>query len=1808
MYRIDNVNLLLQILKNILKNINKVAYAKEVKQLYYIMTKLINKVSDIGYDIGMFLQNIFQLITLYINIEEHPNTNSSFTYEDKQNVNHNRQILRGFCDLIFNINYYNTSSSISHTINPETTTKLTAILQNIPLMFNKPYLIITPHLFYKYCKLLPFIFNTSNTSLITSYKTLLTCFIGYANRLLTQYSTTPLPQDNTNCHHKIKYSDLLLKVILSFIIESLETKTQQLTATEHINYLLHLYIDKDVYLIEHLSFSYFSKLKDLFILLNNSSLFITTNSHKTTLQYLLHILLHLFKSNEHEMEMYFTKNNFAYSTTLFQSMLLFCIKVDNKLQYNSILHVNNIQFETYDCMFIHTVFKLACGFVLDNVKCNYDSDVVDEKDKKDVVDNYNSVTKVVFYLLNSRDGDEHMSKLRKQMFNNESVLSLFYERHICLIIKHENSFTREFTSLVINDFYLLTIQLFTEQNDLFLLSTMYDIINNYCILNEDKYSQIFFDYIELINSITYDKSVHIKQRTFHKNIIHLLQYIYLIFTNAVTSYLIIKNKGNVITLCNFVSIINKEQLHISNIALVLPHTNNKFLIELIFDLLLTCYSLFPCDDIITALNSVMYINGKESTLIRIDQIEHNNTIEHNEHLCINDVNISICFIIKLSKLLSIHDKDTTNNMKQCLVNMQNELIHALYNINKTKSFFHSTKNKLYENIRGVFDDSNTKNKLQLTEVKLKIEKEIQKYSITDCIEYDCVKLSKIAKKYNNNNPRNPPYRSISSQIISPMNDNSSNGTYRTSFQALQRNRLLSDDTKDTQYRTGSDIEHIVHKNDYSITDEFTLVVGEEKGMEMVIVNGDNDVHNKLNSLLNEILLDIHKDSGGGGASDNNNYSFDLNTIHNVVRSPKKELLLSHFALQFKDVYFHNDAFVKIKSSYPYTNATHLNTFHLLTYPSKIKNFSNTLQPPPFLKQANSFFDSTFFKISHSYITDNQALPQQQLIPFQKHLLSQHEHEHTFECELLNLEYYSYGSLRIYSNYIEFISSDSESLRTSSDNDKYVFLLSRNETNNHNNNKHKHIIIYFSEITELLIKRFVYLFKAFEVFVVNGKSYFFNLLTVDDYTAFMNVLKDKGVLTESKVIDTSDKLKTKIKEYKQQWENGLISTYKYLLCLNKYSTRTYKDGNQYYVFPWILKDYTHIMNPYLGIEPSCYPQHQNTSHLQYELTINNAPTLFMNDNTTCFRDMAYPISCQEESKRKATIKRYQELFSTENYAYHSGKHYSTSSFILYYLMRQLPFTNLMITLQNGNFESPNRMFMSFNEIQRILKTSNDNRELIPELYSSVYYMLNLNYCYFGYTIYKEQVNHLQLLIDPNTNELYSPNNIGTYVQYLLMHRKLLNSPVVKKEISKWIDYTFGCNQFTRDESSCHVFAKTSYSQVTNLSNKIKRLNGKYKDNKKLRDLLLINKVNIILSFGQCPLQVLDSCHVIHNAHKKQEHVRSEAKHKIGVYNRTNSNKFIYVNLISNKELIVVNDAGKIIYFKLEGTSIMNKQEYNTNIPVSNASSSIIIEQTFIIIGNIKYINHIDSSIRFYNCNVKKEPMRFLVAEYACSICKLTDNEFITGHKDGKIMHWKFNDDSHSQNIKMKLRRSIYAHRSEVVIIKYHSDLNVIITAGNDNCVYIRKNYDLELLCEIKVNDANLMIKSLEYTNLNMIYVLCCDKDVTNDNVVIGFTFNGIEFARSKRGYYKNMNVTRDGNVIVNDVNNKQVKILKGGELDELGSFVLRNYNNVYEWICFVNQHMFALLNNEKHNLVWIRFENNVEEYVLLDIASNEVFVD
>ena len=122
-----------------------------------------------------------------------------------------------------------------------------------------------------------------------------------------------------------------------------------------------------------------------------------------------------------------------------------------------------------------------------------------------------------------------------------------------------------------------------------------------------------------------------------------------------------------------------------------------------------------------------------------------------------------------------------------------------------------------------------------------------------------------------------------------------------------------------------------------------------------------------------------------------------------------------------------------------------------------------------------------------------------------------------------------------------------------------------------------------------------------------------------------------------------------------------------------------------------------------------------------------------------------------------------------------------------------------------------MFLSISETQYILENNSDCRELIPEFFSTVDYMVNLNCNLFGY---RKDNTLVDDILFNNTATL------SNYVNFVIKNRNLLERAEVKKEIPNWINYIFGCNQLTGGRSACNIFKKETYADKTNLEVKIK----------------------------------------------------------------------------------------------------------------------------------------------------------------------------------------------------------------------------------------------------------------------------------------------------------------------------------------------------------------------------------------------------
>ena len=76
----------------------------------------------------------------------------------------------------------------------------------------------------------------------------------------------------------------------------------------------------------------------------------------------------------------------------------------------------------------------------------------------------------------------------------------------------------------------------------------------------------------------------------------------------------------------------------------------------------------------------------------------------------------------------------------------------------------------------------------------------------------------------------------------------------------------------------------------------------------------------------------------------------------------------------------------------------------------------------------------------------------------------------------------------------------------------------------------------------------------------------------------------------------------------------------------------------------------------------------------------------------------------------------------------GSHYSTPGFVLFYLVRAAP--ELMLCLQNGRFDLPDRMFNGIAEAwNNVLTNNSDFKELIPEFYMTACHGMTRTYLTF-----------------------------------------------------------------------------------------------------------------------------------------------------------------------------------------------------------------------------------------------------------------------------------------------------------------------------------------------------------------------------------------------------------------------------------------------------------------------------------------------
>ncbi|QDZ18310.1 BEACH domain-containing protein [Chloropicon primus] len=293
----------------------------------------------------------------------------------------------------------------------------------------------------------------------------------------------------------------------------------------------------------------------------------------------------------------------------------------------------------------------------------------------------------------------------------------------------------------------------------------------------------------------------------------------------------------------------------------------------------------------------------------------------------------------------------------------------------------------------------------------------------------------------------------------------------------------------------------------------------------------------------------------------------------------------------------------------------------------------------------------------------------------------------------------------------------------------------------------------------------------ELFFSGGKSVYFAFKGADELDKFYLTLVSQPSLT----IERERSLKQRTKD----WASGKISNFDYLMFLNSQANRSFNDLTQYPIFPWVLSDY-------------------------------ESEVLDLN-NKNIYRDLTKPIGALQPQRLQNFLARYNEMKrmfeearreGQESYTdvpFMYGCHYSTPGYVVYYLLRDKP--QLMLKLQNGRFDSPDRLLCSIKETwESVLSLPTDLKELIPEFYSdSPDFLVNNEGLDFGVRQSGKVVNNVEL-----------PPWASDAKDFQTKMRAALESNYVSANLHHWIDLIFGYKQRgLRAEKSFNIFPSLTY---------------------------------------------------------------------------------------------------------------------------------------------------------------------------------------------------------------------------------------------------------------------------------------------------------------------------------------------------------------------------------------------------------------
>ena len=1322
-------------------------------------------------------------------------------------------------------------------------------------------------------------------------------------------------------------------------------------------------------------------------------------------------------------------------------------------------------------------------------------------------------------------------RVAKERTKNSCVfLHFISSRKICCkIFLITFLYNQECAKTLLHEFPEMLQLIFPYHKNPFILTFLYNCVTKKELID---YGRLLINVMLITN---FDKEINPKLFYFYKiNIVILL-------------YRIIKS--NDVTINTKFSLNEQGLLDLFDIDLAtskynmlkyISNNRKKTYIELYFEVLIGLFIRTKDDKYFTILHylfidskNIKKNNGNKTILYYIDSLKRIIFKNNIDKILKNLENIENRYftLLFLYKSLKYWMKgETTESKNKILLLIKDFFFDAklFYKENNSKMKKLKCKNELMIFLKDLLEENTCKDSTKYIQVEALVFNFRAKYK-----EFKNNKKPKSSKNININgqNKRKSIFNFLSDNNNSNINDVNENlkaMELNDSFSSCKSSKSQKEKCKINKKKRmkiikKKNINELVNKEERLINFDDNEDIDIENKTNKIIISQNKDLSYISNDSLNQTNLNI--------------FSLDyIDSQNKVILFPKLTLLEQIFSLYFTDLFFYNEPFINMKNYYKYlikkNHNMDVSIDNYFNYPIITKNYipKNLYFGGLFVKHDLNFFSNKYFHISHPYFIKKEKesiakrifpkiSEENEILNF---IIDKNDNlsNISFIVDLITNRTVYFGELIISKHLIYFHSFDkNEYLKGKSDEEIEKYLLCSPFDYS---NKNKKLYIFKKEITEIINRRFLYLFQACELYLKNGKSYYFNFFSEEKKIDFFSLFGNKDYTPYDIKIISDLKTEFKKKDYSNLWLKNKISTLEYLLFINKYSCRSYNDINQYPVFPWLR---------------------------------------IIDDK---IRDLKNTIAAQSEDNRLMLREKY--TLSSQTFPYHYTTHYSNASFLLYYLIRINPFTDNQITLQNNKFDSPGRQFHSIDELLKILSSTSQPREIIPEFFITTEFYYNYNCNFFGIRNKTDLINNLQ-----NKSGYDSP------LDYILSNALRLELPETKSEIDIFFDNVFGVGQMGGQEK-CNTYDKYSYQEMIDLKQKITQYQSK---NLSLNEIKakIDTKTNKIISFGQTPFKLLEDKHPkwIDNTKNSDNSYIYQNKEIEATYISSSQNTIIFINKSkshhSNKKYIYA-----LIYYNEEKNGNYEIKFFEQNLK-EETSKLIQIPKKLKFFKKLRLFNNNNNYLykynpklvlinfhmhlflfcrisdkSFYITNMKGETKYYLTESLVTCLAKISEKSFFTGHDNGKIIEWVFNikninniltgdenNTNYSINIfidELVVKRRLIAHKNKISGIYYSDLLGLIITSGDDNKIMIRKYYDLTLLTMIDLNKNKFCIDIK--INHCFLYILFYDETVKK-NIVQIYSVNGIKVGGGSYSYINGINFDKIGNVLIGYYKENKIEV-------------------------------------------------------------------